>query len=99
MATGLEALFGKERPGEPDESAGERRRALVVAAHPDDADFGAAGTAALLARAGWEVRYLIVTDGSKGSDDPALTAQTLVEMREREQRAAAALLGVPDVAS
>ncbi len=98
MTTGLEDLFGKERPGEPDESAGERRRALVVAAHPDDADFGVAGTAALLAQAGWEVRYLVVTDGSKGSDDPAFTPQTLVETREREQRAAAALLGVPDVA-
>ena len=52
MAASLEALFGGEAPGEPDEPAGELRRALVVAAHPDDADFGAAGTAALLVRAG-----------------------------------------------
>ncbi len=49
---GLEDLFGQEQPGEPDESAGERRRAMMVAAHPDDADFGVAGTAALLTRAG-----------------------------------------------
>ena len=97
MSTGLEDLFGNEHPGEPDEAAGERRRALVVAAHPDDADFGAAGTAALLATAGWEIRYLIVTDGSKGSDDPQFTPATLTETREREQRAAAALLGVQDV--
>jgi LmbE family N-acetylglucosaminyl deacetylase len=94
---GLEDLFGAETPGEPDEAAGERRRALVVAAHPDDADFGAGGTAALLARAGWEVRYLVVTDGSKGSDDPAFTPERLVAARAEEQRVAARHLGVADV--
>ncbi len=78
MAAGLEDLFGNQAPGEPDEAAGELRRALVVAAHPDDADFGAGGTAALLAQAGWEVRYLVVTDGAKGSDDPAFTPMQLV---------------------
>ena len=97
MATGLEDLFGNEHPGEPDESEGELRRAMVVAAHPDDADFGAAGTAALLAQSGWEVRYVVVTDGSKGSDDPKFTTETLIETREREQRAAGELLGIEDV--
>ena len=97
MPAGLEDLFGKERPGEPEEAGGEFRRALVVAAHPDDADFGAAGTAALLARAGWEVRYLVVTDGSKGSDDPAITQPQLIAMRQQEQRDAAVILGVRDV--
>lgn len=97
MAAGLEDLFGQEHPGEPDPAAGELRRALVVAAHPDDADFGAAGTACLLAQAGWDVRYLVVTDGSKGSDDPAFTPATLVETRAQEQRDAAAVLGVLDV--
>ena len=97
MGAGLEDLFGQEHPGEPDEAQGEFQRALVVAAHPDDADFGAAGTAALLARAGWHVRYLVVTDGSKGSDDPAFTPERLVATREQEQRDAATLLGVTDV--
>jgi LmbE family N-acetylglucosaminyl deacetylase len=97
MAAGLEDLFGNQPPDEPDEAAGERRRAMVIAAHPDDADFGAGGTAALLARAGWEVRYLVVTDGSKGSDDPAFTPETLVATRAEEQRVAAAHLGVLDV--
>jgi LmbE family N-acetylglucosaminyl deacetylase len=97
MAAGLEDLFGREAPGEPDESAGELRRALVVAAHPDDADFGAAGTACLLARAGWEVRYVVATDGSKGSDDPSLTPDQLVAARMAEQEAAAELLGVRSV--
>ena len=97
MAAGLEDLFGHERPGAPNADAGELARALVVAAHPDDADFGGAGTAALLAQAGWEVRYLVATDGSKGSDDPAFTPETLVETRTREQRAAAEILGLLDV--
>ncbi len=92
MGAGLE-----EHPGEPDEAQGEHRRALVVAAHPDDADFGAAGTAALLSRAGWDVRYLVVTDGSKGSDDEAFTPERLVSTRQQEQRDAAQLLGVADV--
>jgi LmbE family N-acetylglucosaminyl deacetylase len=97
VPAGLEDLFGRERPGEPDEAAGELRRALVVAAHPDDADFGAAGTAALLAQAGWEVRYVVATDGSKGSDDPAHTPAQLTALREEEQRAAARILGVASV--
>ena len=97
MAAGLEDLFGDQPPGEPDEAAGERKRAMIIAAHPDDADFGAGGTAALLAQAGWEVCYVVATDGSKGTDDPAYTTQTLIETRDREQRAAAAHVGVNDV--
>lgn len=97
MGAGLEDLFGQEHPGEPDVDAGERKRALIVAAHPDDADFGAAGTAALLARADWEVRYLVITDGSKGTDDPAMDSRRLVETRAREQEDAARILGVTDV--
>jgi LmbE family N-acetylglucosaminyl deacetylase len=97
MPAGLEDLFGDQAPGEPDASRGELRRALVVAAHPDDADFGAGGAAALLVQAGWEVRYLVATDGSKGSDDPAYTPEQLVAMRQEEQRAAAAHLGVASV--
>ncbi len=73
------------------------RRALVVAAHPDDGEFGAAGTIALWARQGWELHYLIVTNGAKGTDDPKLPAERLVPVREREQRAAAEKLGARDV--
>ncbi len=97
MGAGLEDLFGNQPPGEPDPEKGELRRALVVAAHPDDADFGAAGTAHLLARAGWEVRYLVVTDGSKGTDDPAVDPAALIAARREEQWAAARILGVTDV--
>ena len=97
MSASLEDLFGGQPPGEPDPDEGELRRAMVIAAHPDDADFGAGGTAAVLAGAGWEVRYLVVTDGSKGSDDPAFTPESLVAAREREQREAARILGVGSV--
>ena len=97
MSASLEDLFGEQAPGAPDPEAGELERAMVIAAHPDDADFGAAGTSALLAQAGWEVRYLVVTDGSKGSDDPKFTTETLVATRDKEQRDAARVLGVASV--
>jgi LmbE family N-acetylglucosaminyl deacetylase len=85
-----------QQPDEP--SDGGSRRALVIAAHPDDADFGAAGTAHLWTRdEGWEFYYVVCTDGSKGSDDESITPQQLIEMRRQEQRDAAALLGVKDV--
>jgi LmbE family N-acetylglucosaminyl deacetylase len=73
------------------------KRALVVAAHPDDADFGAAGTAYLWTQQGWEFYYLVCTDGSKGSDDESISQAKLVEMRRQEQRDAARILGVKDV--
>lgn len=97
MPAGLEDLFPPVQPREPDAAAGELRRALVVAAHPDDADFGAAGTAALLARDGWDVRYVVATDGSKGSDDPTQTPASLAALRAEEQREAARILGVQSV--
>jgi LmbE family N-acetylglucosaminyl deacetylase len=93
MTANLEGLAAP--PPEP--GAVGPRRALVVAAHPDDADFGAAGTAYLWSRQGWEFYYLVCTDGSKGSDDESITPTQLIEMRRREQRDAAALLGVRDV--
>ncbi len=73
------------------------KRALVVAAHPDDADFGVAGTVCLWSREGWEFYYLICTDGSKGSDDPDMTPGTLVPQRREEQREAARVAGARDV--
>lgn len=81
----------------PDDGDEPNKRALVVAAHPDDSEFGVAGTAALWARDGWEMYYLICTDGSKGSEDPQMTPDKLVPIRREEQRAAAAVLGVKGV--
>jgi len=75
----------------------EVKRALVVAAHADDPEFGCGGTVALWSRSGWEFYYLILTDGSKGSDDPEMIPERLVTVRQQEQRAAASILGVKEV--
>lgn len=72
-------------------------RVLVILAHPDDPEFGAGGTVARLAAAGSQVSYVIVTDGSKGSEEADQTGERLFETRQQEQRNAAALLGVTDV--
>jgi LmbE family N-acetylglucosaminyl deacetylase len=72
-------------------------RVLVVAAHPDDIEFGAAGTVARWVDEGAEVRYLLVTRGDKGSDDPSADPKELGRIREREQRAAAEEIGVAGV--
>lgn len=71
-------------------------RALVVAAHPDDADFGAAATIAGWVRAGIQVTLLCLTHGEQGARPDADIAK-VPELREREQRAASAELGVTDV--
>jgi LmbE family N-acetylglucosaminyl deacetylase len=71
--------------------------ALVLFAHPDDAEFMCGGTIAAWTRAGCEVHYVVVTDGSAGSNDPDVTRDQIRPIREREQRAAAAILGVKTV--
>jgi LmbE family N-acetylglucosaminyl deacetylase len=70
---------------------------LVVTAHPDDVDFGAAGTIATWTAAGVAVTYCIVTDGSAGSSDPEIDVEALAEIRQSEQRKAAAEVGVDEV--
>ncbi|MDH4334520.1 MAG: PIG-L family deacetylase [Chloroflexota bacterium] len=72
-------------------------RVLVVAAHPDDIEFGAAGTVARWISEGAEAHYLLLTSGDKGSDDPQADPATLAATREAEQRAAAAEIGVAHV--
>lgn len=66
---------------------------LGVAAHPDDLDFGAAGTMAAYAAAGADVHYLLLTDGSKGSSDVHMSSSDLIKIREDEQRAAVEAIG------
>ena len=70
---------------------------LVVAAHPDDPDFGVAGTAARLARDGHAVHYLMLTSGDAGSDDPGIAPDELMRVREAEQEAAGRILGLGGV--
>jgi LmbE family N-acetylglucosaminyl deacetylase len=69
----------------------------MVGAHADDIDFGASGTVARWAGQGAEIHYLVITDGSKGSDDPDMTGEKLVQIREQEQRDAAETLGAKEV--
>jgi LmbE family N-acetylglucosaminyl deacetylase len=72
-------------------------RALVVSAHPDDVDFGAAGTVARLTAAGCTVSYAIVTDGDAGEAPEGVAREAVAELRQGEQRKAAAEAGVHDV--
>ncbi len=76
----------------------EPKKILVITAHPDDPEFSAAGTVAQWTAMGWEVNYVICTNGDKGSQDPDMTPRKLAMIRQQEQRAAADVLGVRDVA-
>jgi LmbE family N-acetylglucosaminyl deacetylase len=72
-------------------------RALVVSAHPDDIEFGCAGTVATWTDAGAEVTYCIVTDGSTGTQDRELMGEKLAEIRRRETEDAAKAVGVTNI--
>jgi LmbE family N-acetylglucosaminyl deacetylase len=75
----------------------EIRRILVITAHPDDVDFGAAGTVARWTEAGIEVIYCVVTDGDAGGSDPSVSRSDMATLRRAEQTAAAKQVGVHDV--
>lgn len=72
-------------------------RVLVVTAHPDDVDFGAAGTIAALTEAGTTVTYCVCTDGDAGGFDASVPRADIPGIRRAEQVAAAAEVGVCDV--
>ena len=72
-------------------------RVLVVAAHPDDPEFLFGATVASLVHQGARVGYVVCSDGANGSRDPGASRETVAAAREREQRDAAAALGVCDV--
>lgn len=79
------------------EEQGSIERVLAIMAHPDDVDFGAAGTVAQWVKAGISVSYGIVTDGDAGGFDPTVPRSDIPAIRRAEQRAAAAEIGVSDV--
>ena len=70
---------------------------LVVTAHPDDADFGAAGTIRTWVDEGHEVVYCLVTDGQAGGFDNTISRAQMAEIRRAEQTAAAKVLGVTEL--
>lgn len=87
-----------ERPGPTEgEWPQEQRRVLLVAAHPDDPEFSSGGTVARWVRAGIDVVFVVATSGDKGTPDRDMTNERLSNLREDEQRAAAARLGVNTV--
>jgi LmbE family N-acetylglucosaminyl deacetylase len=69
-------------------------RILAIMAHPDDVDYGAAGTVAHWTAAEHEVVYCVVTDGDAGSEDPHVDRAALATARRAEQREAARIVGV-----
>ncbi len=75
----------------------EVNRILVIVAHPDDVDFGAAGTVALWTDAGIKVVYCIVTDGDAGGSDRGISRPGMATLRRGEQTAAADEVGVRDL--
>jgi LmbE family N-acetylglucosaminyl deacetylase len=70
---------------------------MVVVAHADDAEWGCSGTVARWCAEGWEVVYVLCTDGSKGSDDPEITSEELVKIRQQEQLNAGKVLGLHNI--
>jgi Uncharacterized proteins, LmbE homologs len=79
------------------ETKQQQLRILVIAAHPDDIEFGAGGSLARWADEGAAITLCLVTDGSAGSNDPNVDTVELAKTRQEEQRAAAAVLGISDV--
>src|ERR1700687_4079428 len=74
------------------------KRALCIVAHPDDIEFYCGGTVLKMTRRGVLVDFALATSGDKGSRDPNRPPDELARMREREQEAAAYVLGVKRVA-
>ena len=75
----------------------KQAQVMVVTPHPDDAEFGVAGTVARWTGEGKDVIYVVCTNGDKGTSDPHMKPNELARIREQEQLAAAKLLGVREV--
>ncbi len=73
------------------------KRGMVVVAHADDAEWGCSGTVAKLCAEGWQMVYVLCTDGSKGIDDPEIDGDELIRIRKQEQTNAGQVLGLYDV--
>ncbi len=85
-----------QKPAEPD-AWPEHQKILVLLAHPDDPEFFCGASLAKWARAGHEITYWLMTCGDKGTSDRQIESQMLCTMRQGEQQAAAAVIGVKDV--
>src|SRR5512132_1943011 len=88
-------LVGSAQQGAPPPIEGPAR-AMVIMAHPDDAEFVCGGTVAKWCAEGWDVFYVVVTGGDKGTHDETMHPEKLAAIREEEQRAACRRLGVKE---
>ena len=88
-------MAGKKLFSGPDDR--RIKRALCIVAHPDDIEYYCGGTVLKMTRHGVKVDYVLATSGDKGSRNPDFTREELARMREREQEAAAYVLGVKRV--
>jgi LmbE family N-acetylglucosaminyl deacetylase len=70
---------------------------MAIVAHPDDIEFGIAGTLARWAKQGSRISYILLTSGDAGIDDPDISAQDAVRIREAEARAAAEIAGATEI--
>ena len=94
----IPSLAAVSRPGPAEaDLTPEQKRVLLVAAHPDDPEFSSAGTVANWVREGIDVVFVLVTSGDKGTPDHTMTGERLSNIREQEQVAAAARIGVTQV--
>ena len=73
------------------------KKAMVVVAHADDAEYGCSGTIAKLCSQNWDVNYVLCTNGSKGSGDENITSEEIAAIRRNEQIEAGRVLGLKDV--
>ena len=82
----------------PDQDDDTAQNILVVVAHPDDCDFGCAGSTAKWTSEGRTVTYCIITDGDAGGSDRSVSRPEMARIRREEQTAAAAAVGVTEIA-
>jgi len=93
-ATSTPRASKRKRELTPEEKWATYSRALIITAHPDDAEFIAGGTIAKMCDLGWDVTIAVATSGDKGTRDANLRPQELAAMREAEQRAAGDVFGL-----
>lgn len=90
-------MANRNAPGAIDVVTTPDFEAMVIGAHPDDADFAAAASSALWVKQGKKVVWVVMTDGAEGSEVPSLIDTELMLTREQEQRMACEVLGVQAV--
>ena len=90
-------MFKEKKLAHSTDWPSEYKKGLVVVAHADDAEYGCSGTVARLIHEGWDIAYVLCTDGSKGSAEDGMTEKKLASIRKKEQEDAGKVLGLSNV--